>query len=123
MVTIRPPLSVDAALAAILERIPVLEPEMVLLDEALGRVLAEDVYADLNVPPFDNSAMDGYAVIAADTAGASADQPAVLRVIADLPAGYLPEGPVAPGGAGRVMTRAPMAGGGGAPLGGGGTAR
>jgi molybdopterin molybdotransferase len=108
MVTIRPPLSVDAALAAILERIPVLEPETVLLDEALGRVLAEDVYADLNVPPFDNSAMDGYAVIAADTAGASADQPAVLRVIADLPAGYLPEVPVARGEAVRIMTGAPM---------------
>src|SRR5215216_5405826 len=103
MVTVRPPLSVDEALAAILERIPVLEPESVLLDEALGRVLAEDVHADLNVPPFDNSAMDGYAVVAADTTGATAEQPAVLRVIADLPAGYLPEAPVCRGEAVRIM--------------------
>ncbi len=108
MVTIHPPLSVDDALAAILERIPVLGPETVLLDEALGRVLAEDVSADLNVPPFDNSAMDGYAVVAADTAGASADRPAELRVIADLPAGYLPEAPVGRGEAVRIMTGAPM---------------
>ncbi len=108
MVTIRPPLSVDDALAAILERIPVLGPEIVRLDEALGRVLAEDVYADLNVPPFDNSAMDGYAVIAADTQGASVDHPATLRVVADLPAGYLPETPVGRGEAVRIMTGAPL---------------
>src|SRR2546423_13406646 len=107
MVTIRPPLSVDAALAAILERIPVLEPETVLLDEALGRVLAEDVYADLNVPPFDNSAMDGYAVIAADTAGASADPPAGPRVSPHPAAGAPPPRPPARGAGGGVTTRPP----------------
>src|SRR5215211_4872845 len=96
-------LSVDEALAAILERIPVLGPETVTLDAALGRVLAEDVHADLNVPPFDNSAMDGYAVIAADIAAASAARPAALRVVADLPAGYLPTVPVRRGEAIRIM--------------------
>ncbi|HEY7067924.1 MAG TPA: gephyrin-like molybdotransferase Glp [Chloroflexota bacterium] len=101
-------LSVDDALAAILARIPVLPPEMVVLDEALGRVLAEDVHADINVPPFDNSAMDGYALIAADTAGATREQPAVLRVVADLPAGQVPTVPVRPGEAIRIMTGAPM---------------
>src|SRR3954469_19234373 len=108
MVTIRPPLSVDAALAAILERIPVLGPETVLLDEALGRVLAEDVYADMPVPPFDNSAMDGYALIAADTTSATRDRPAVLRVVGDLPAGQVPDTAVRPGEAIRIMTGAPM---------------
>src|SRR5436309_13082053 len=101
-------LSVDDALAAILARIPVLPPETVLLDEALGRVLAEDVHADMPVPPFDNSAMDGYALIAADTAGATADRPAELRVVADLPAGQVPDTAVRPGEAIRIMTGAPM---------------
>src|SRR5919202_5166574 len=100
--------SVDEALAAILARIPVLPPETVRLDEALGRGLAEDVHADINVPPFDNSAMDGYALIAADTAGATREQPAVLRVVADLPAGQVPTVPVRPGEAIRIMTGAPM---------------
>jgi molybdopterin molybdotransferase len=100
--------SVEEALAAILERIPVLEPEVVLLDEALGRVLAEDVHADIHVPPFDNSAMDGYAVRGADTAGATAERPAVLRVVADLPAGRVPDTAVGPGEAIRIMTGAPM---------------
>ena len=101
-------LSVDEALVAILDKIPVLGTEEVLLDEALGRVLAEDVHADGHVPPFDNSAMDGYAVVAADTVGASAERPAVLRVVADLPAGHVPETPVGPGEAVRIMTGAPM---------------
>src|SRR5579884_1952690 len=97
-------LGVDEALAAILARIPVLSPETVVLTEALGRVLAEDVYADIDVPPFHNSAMDGYAVIAADTAGASRARPVELRVVADLPAGQVPTVPVRPGEAVRIMT-------------------
>jgi len=101
-------LSVDAALARILAQIPVLPAEEVLLTEALGRVLAEDVYADIDVPPFHNSAMDGYAVIAADTAGASRERPVELRVIADLPAGQVPAVPVRPGEAVRIMTGAPL---------------
>ncbi|HWP28561.1 MAG TPA: gephyrin-like molybdotransferase Glp, partial [Chloroflexota bacterium] len=108
MATTKSLLSVDEALAAILEKIPVLEPEEVFLDEALGRVLAEDIYADIDVPPFDNSAMDGYAVIAADTAPATPERPVVLRVVADLPAGYLPQTPVRHGEAVRIMTGAPM---------------
>jgi molybdopterin molybdotransferase len=100
--------SVEEALTAILARIPVLPPETVLLDDALGRVLAEDVHADLHVPPFDNSAMDGYAVIAADTTGAAPERPAVLRVVGDLPAGQVPDTAVRPGEAIRIMTGAPM---------------
>src|SRR5579883_2989577 len=101
-------LSVDEALARILAQIPVLPAEEVVLTEALGRVLAEDVYADIDVPPFHNSAMDGYAVIAADTAGASRERPAVLRVVGDLPAGRVPDTVVHRGEAIRIMTGAPM---------------
>src|SRR5262249_30739600 len=68
----------------------------------------DDLYADVDVPPFDNSAMDGYAVIAADTRGASPARPVALRVVADLPAGRVPDVAVGPGEAVRIMTGAPM---------------
>ena len=81
-------LSVAEAQQAILSTIKRLEPETVPLLEALGRVLAEDVRADTALPPFDNSAMDGYAVRVADLGGASPDHPVRLPVIADIPAGH-----------------------------------
>lgn len=78
------------------------------LDSALGRVLAEDVVAHVDVPSFDNSAMDGYAVRHADVGAASADSPVLLTVVADLPAGA-PENPsLTPGQTARIMTGAPM---------------
>ena len=67
-----------------------------------------DVIADEPVPPFANTAMDGYAVRAADTAGASVDAPVSLRVVGELPAGHAPTIPVGPGEAIRIMTGAPM---------------
>ena len=72
------------------------------LADALGRVLAEDVSAALDLPPFTNSSMDGYAVRAADLAHA----PARLRVVADIPAGVAPERTIEPGEAARIMTGA-----------------
>jgi molybdopterin molybdotransferase len=78
------------------------------LDAALGLVLAGPVSAAENVPPFDNTAMDGYAVRAADTAAAAADRPARLRVIGTLAAGSAPDAPVGPGEALRIMTGAPF---------------
>lgn len=83
------------------------DPAHVPLAEALGLVLAEDVAADANLPRWDNSAMDGYAVRAADTFSA-ADAPVVLRVLADLPAGTAERPRVAPGTAARIMTGAPL---------------
>ena len=77
-------------------------------DDALGLVLAEPVTAAENVPPFANTAMDGYAVRAADTAGAGADRPARLKVIGTLAAGQAPGAPVGPGEALRIMTGAPF---------------
>jgi molybdenum cofactor synthesis domain-containing protein len=78
------------------------------LDAALGLVLAEAVAAAEDVPPFDNTAMDGYAVRAADTAGADADHPVRLAVIGTLAAGRAPQNPVGPGEGLRIMTGAPF---------------
>jgi molybdopterin molybdotransferase len=99
-------LSVAEAQQIILAQIKRLEPETVPLLEALGRVLAEDISADGALPPFDNSAMDGYAVRAEDLAGASSDRPVRLPVIADVPAGHLTTAEVAAGTAARITTGA-----------------
>ncbi|WNB87241.1 gephyrin-like molybdotransferase Glp [Cellulomonas sp. ATA003] len=76
--------------------------------EADGLVLAEDVVAPEALPRWDNSAMDGYAVRAADVAAATADSPVGLRVLADLPAGSEAEPEVTAGTAARIMTGAPV---------------
>jgi len=101
-------ISVEEALNHILERVSPLETETRDLMDSPGFVLAEDVCARDPVPPFDNSAMDGYALIAADTEGASRDRPARLRVLEDLPAGRMAKQEVAPGAAIRIMTGAPV---------------
>jgi molybdopterin molybdotransferase len=103
-----PRLSVEEAQARILATVHVLEAEPTPILEALGRTLAEDVYAERDIPPLSNTAMDGYAVRAADTAGATADKPVKLQVVADLAAGYLADRVVTPGTAIRIMTGAPI---------------
>lgn len=99
-------ISVEEARAYILSHFKPLEPERVPLLEALDRVLAEDVVSPLEVPPFNNSAMDGYAVRAEDIRAASADHPVRLTVSADLAAGHVPTLPVESGTAVRIMTGA-----------------
>jgi len=99
---------VEQALDIVLGSVSALDGESRPLLECLGAVLAEDVAADMDIPPFDNSAMDGYAVQASDTSAASPDEPVALRVTADLPAGYLPRGMLRPGEAVRIMTGAPL---------------
>ena len=79
--------SVDAHLADILDSIRPLPPTHLGITEAEGCVLAEDIVASRPLPPFDNSAMDGYALIAADIAGASTDAPVTLRVSGEVAAG------------------------------------
>ena len=101
-------LSVNEALAAILERANPLPAEERDLDEALGRVLAEDAVARENLPPFSNSAMDGFAMRASDVAGASAHDPVEIRVLADQPAGSPVSVRVRPGTGVRIMTGAQM---------------
>jgi molybdopterin molybdotransferase len=100
----RPVLSVEEALDRILATVHVLEPERVPLLEAAERVLAEAVAADRDIPPLDNSGMDGYAVRGSDLA-----QPrARLRVIGDVAAGHVSPVQVEPGTAVRIMTGAPV---------------
>ena len=91
--------------ARVLEAIVPLASTQVALGEAHGRILTEDVSAAVPVPPWTNSAMDGYAVRAAETSGASAQAPIVLPVAGDVPAGAAPT-PLAPGSAQRIMTGA-----------------
>ncbi len=76
--------------------------------EALGLVLAADVVAPVSLPGFDNSAMDGFAVLAADIAAATADHPLTLPVVDDIPAGRTDTQPLQPGTAQRIMTGAPL---------------
>ena len=102
------PLSLEEALDIILSSTPSLGTVKVALRDALGRVLAEDIHADEDLPPFNNSAMDGYAVIADDTRGASKDNPRKLKVIAEAPAGTVVTQKIVPGTAVRIMTGAPV---------------
>jgi molybdopterin molybdotransferase len=101
-------ISVDEALDYILRHITPLDSHPVPIVEALDRVLAEDVISPIHIPPFANSAMDGYAVRSEDVAQASSESPAVLKVIAEVPAGAVPDRPVEPGTGVRIMTGAPV---------------
>jgi molybdopterin molybdotransferase len=101
-------ISLDDARQRILDAVEPLAPRPVVLAEARGLVLARDVVAAEMVPPFANTAMDGYAVRATDTADASDEVPATLHVVGELAAGVAPSVAVGPGEAIRIMTGAPM---------------
>jgi molybdopterin molybdotransferase len=101
-------ISVEQALEKILEHIEVLDVEESPILGCLGQVLAEDVISEINIPPLDNSAMDGYAVRAADTSGASRKSPRVLRVINTVIAGSISRARVEVGTAVKIMTGAPI---------------
>jgi len=99
---------VDEALDKILSHVQTLGFEKVSLLDALGRVIAEDIFAKRNIPPLDNSAMDGYALRSEDVRQASQDHPVRLVVIEDLPAGFISTKTVERGKAVRIMTGAPI---------------
>lgn len=99
-------ISVEEALHTILAQVKRLEAETVPLLKALGRVLAEDVVSQTDIPNFRNSAMDGYALRAEDTRGASGERPVRLDVLEEIPAGYLPQFTIGPRQATRIMTGA-----------------
>jgi molybdopterin molybdotransferase len=101
-------ISVEDALAQILSHVQPLEPERVALLDALDRVLTEPIVSDIDIPPFDNSAMDGYAVRAADITHASAQTPARLDVVGYVAAGQVAQQRVTQGAALRIMTGAPL---------------
>lgn len=99
---------VEEALEIVLASVEPLEGQEVEILDALDRVLDEDVVSQEDIPPFDNSAMDGYAVRASDLRGASGNSPIILDVIEDLQAGYVARNSVSEGRAIRIMTGAPM---------------
>lgn len=101
-------LDIEVARRAVLERVRPLPAEDVALDDALGRVLAEDVASAEVIPPFDNSAMDGFAVRANDTRGAAPEAPVVLRVIDESRAGAPAASSAGPGEAIAISTGAAM---------------
>ena len=98
----------DEVQATILAAVGPLAPVDHDLADTLGLVLADDVVSQYQVPPFANTAMDGYAVRAHDVASASDDTPVRLRVVGELPAGRAPSTAVGDGEAIRIMTGAPM---------------
>jgi molybdopterin molybdotransferase len=101
-------ISVEKALKKILSYVEVLEPERKPILDCLGQVLAEDVYSTIDIPPLDNSAMDGYALRAEDTRGAGGSSPRYLAVVGEVAAGSMPTKEVRPGTAIRIMTGAPL---------------
>ncbi len=101
-------LTVTQAQQTVLESIGVLGKERVLITSAIHRVLAEDIVANLNHPPWDNSAMDGYAVCAQDLLGASRSTPVRLRIVEEIQAGRMASQVVRPGTAASIMTGAPI---------------
>jgi molybdopterin molybdotransferase len=102
-------ISADEALQTVLDNVTPLGVERVALTDALGRVLAGEINSPRDIPGFDNSAMDGYAVRAADVAGAADGSPVRLRVTETVAAGQMPARRVEQGCAARTMTGAPVA--------------
>jgi molybdopterin molybdotransferase len=102
------PLSVDDYRARIMSLVPAAPVVLAPLAECGGRVLGEDVVSSVAMPPFDNSAMDGYAVRAEDVAGAERHAAVALPVPVDIPAGRTDIVPLLPGTAHRIMTGAPV---------------
>jgi len=101
-------LKVDEARARILTHFEPIGTETLPLAKCARRVLATNVAARNDLPSFDNSSMDGFAVIASDLADAVPASPRTLNVVADIPAGTSPDVTLAPGQAARIMTGAPM---------------
>ncbi|HJP90294.1 MAG TPA: gephyrin-like molybdotransferase Glp [Candidatus Limnocylindrales bacterium] len=100
---------VEEARDAVLARVATPDRhERVATSAALGRVLARDAVADVTLPPWDNSAMDGYAILAADVADAGEEAPARLEVIGEVPAGGVARQEVRNGSAIRIATGAPI---------------
>jgi len=97
-------LSVDEAIAGLLSEIERRDPVDVALDSAFGLILAADIASDVDSPPFDKSQMDGFAVRAQDVT----NPPILLDVIEEVTAGNVPQRPIGPEQATRIMTGAPL---------------
>ena len=101
-------ISLEEARSLVLSNVAPLSTEVVEVLDAVGRVAAADLASDIDISPFAHSAMDGFAVHAADLEGASEDAPAELKVIAEIGAGDVYDGLIASGECVRIMTGAPI---------------
>ena len=97
-------LELEEALTRILSALPAPQPEQIPPAQSAGRVLAEQIVSPLDLPVFDNSAMDGYAIRAKDVAAASHDSPVRLRLCGKIAAGMVFEGEVGAGMCARLFT-------------------
>ncbi len=104
-------LSVEAARHRILQAFETLEPVCMKITDALSLVISEDVYSSINIPPLNNSAMDGYALRSKDVQSATLTNPVSLRIVGSVPAGHLPDFTIQSGEAARIMTGAAIPGG------------
>jgi len=101
-------LSVEDARKKIFENFVILPSEEKKILDSLGQILSENITAKFPIPPLDNSAMDGYAVISDNTIGARKNQPVKLKVIGSIAAGYVATKKIEPGQSMRIMTGAPI---------------
>ncbi|MEA2677312.1 MAG: molybdopterin molybdotransferase, partial [Chloroflexota bacterium] len=101
-------MSLEEARARMLEGLEALPTEVVALGDAAARVLAEALTSRNTLPPWDNSAMDGFAVITADTSAASRESPIGLKVVGEAAAGRVSDAVVTAGNAVRILTGAPL---------------
>lgn len=101
-------LKVEEARLVVLENTRVLETENVDIISSLGRTLAEDIYSNENIPPFNNSAMDGYAVVSSILKGSSQEKPSILKIAASIAAGHTADVIIEEGSAVKIMTGAPV---------------
>lgn len=101
-------LSVEEAFDRIIQCFNILDYEEQNILDALGQVLAEDIYSPIDIPAMTNSAMDGYAVRYVDTEGANQQHPNLLKVIDTVAAGQIPQTAISPHTAIRIMTGAPI---------------
>ncbi|TYQ17926.1 UNVERIFIED_CONTAM: molybdopterin molybdochelatase [Acetivibrio alkalicellulosi] len=101
-------IEIEQAREVVLDSVVKIESEIVDITSSLNRILACDIYSDIDLPTFNNSAMDGYAVISSEIKEASCDQPIRLEVIGEIPAGYTYSGKLMNGKALKIMTGAPI---------------
>ena len=108
MVEMRKPIQVAEAVRLVMEHIQTLGTETIPLEHTYGRILAEPIIAKHDVPSFDRSPYDGFAVRSADTVGASGDDRISFTVIGEIGAGHVADRGIGPGEAYRIMTGAPI---------------
>ena len=106
MVEIRKPIQVAEAVERVMKHVHKLQTEVLSLEDTYGRVLAEPIVAKHDVPPFDRSPYDGFAIRAEDSKGASGDTRKAFRVIGEIGAGHVADRPIEPGESFRIMTGA-----------------